>query len=78
MLDFNRSKHENKEEMAEARVHVKLTNAVDEVLVNRGLLNPNQLRFIEADALVDTGAVRTILPESSAAAKFKNSRSAVS
>lgn len=44
------------------RVQVKLKNAVDEELVNRGLLNPNQLRTCETQALVDTGAVRTVLP----------------
>ncbi len=49
--------------MGEVRVKVKLANAVDEELVQRGLLNPNLLRTCETEALVDTGAVRTILPE---------------
>ena len=40
----------------------KLTNAGDESLVRRGLLKPEQVRTCEADALVDTGAVRTVLP----------------
>lgn len=62
MLDFNRSYRVVNESMGEVRVQVKLTNAVDEVLVNRGLLNPNQLRIYETQALVDTGAVRTVLP----------------
>ncbi len=62
MLDFNRSDRVVNESMGEVRVQVKLTNAVDEVLVNRGLLNPNQLRIYETQALVDTGAVRTVLP----------------
>ena len=35
---------------------------MDEALVRRGLLQPEQVRTYEADALVDTGAVRTILP----------------
>jgi len=35
---------------------------VDEALVRRGLLQPEQVRTYEADALVDIGAVRTILP----------------
>lgn len=48
--------------MGEVRVQVKLTNAVDEELVNRGLLNPNLLRFYEAQALVGSGATRTVLP----------------
>ena len=50
--------------MGEVRVQVKLTNAVDEELVNRGLLNPNLLRVYEAQALVDSGATRTVLPNS--------------
>ena len=62
ILSFNRSNRVVNESMGEVRVQVKLTNAVDEVLVNRGLLNPNQLRVYETQALVDTGAVRTVLP----------------
>ena len=50
--------------MGEVRVQVKLTNAVDEELVNRGLLNPNLLRVCEAQALVYSGATRTVLPNS--------------
>ena len=48
--------------MGEVRVKAKLTNAVDEALVRRGLLKPEQVRSYDADALVDTGAVRTVLP----------------
>lgn len=48
--------------MGEVRVRARLTNAVDEALVRRGMLNPDQVRTYEADALVDTGAVRMILP----------------
>ena len=62
MVNFNRSIHAVSESMGEVRVQVKLTNAVDEDLVNRGLLNPNQLRVCETQALVDTGAVRSVLP----------------
>ena len=50
--------------MGAVRVQVKLTNAVDEELVNRGLLNPNLLRVYETQALVDSGATRTVLPSS--------------
>ncbi|WP_272819137.1 hypothetical protein [Scytonema hofmannii] len=57
MLDFNRSNRIVSKDMGEVRVQVKLTNAVDEILVERGLLNPNQLRVWETQALVDTGAV---------------------
>lgn len=62
MVNFNRSIHAVSESMEEVRVQLKLTNAVDEDLVNRGLLNPNQLRVCETQALVDTGAVRSVLP----------------
>lgn len=48
--------------MGEVRVKVKLTNAGDEVLVRRGLLTAEKIRSYEAEALVDTGAVRSVLP----------------
>jgi len=48
--------------MGEVRVKAKLTNAVDEGLLRRGMLEPAQVRTCETDALVDTGAVRTVLP----------------
>ncbi len=48
--------------MGEVRARVKLTNAVDEALLRRGQLSPDQVRVYEADALVDTGAVRSVLP----------------
>ncbi len=57
--------HSNlKENMGAVRVQVKLTNAVDEELVNRGLLNPTMLRVYETQALVDSGATRTVIPNS--------------
>ena len=46
----------------EVRVKVKLTNAGDEILARRGLLSPDQVRTLLADAFVDTGAMRTVLP----------------
>ena len=49
-------------DMGEVRVRARLTNAVDEELVRRGVLTPDQVRTYEADALVDTGAVRMVLP----------------
>ena len=48
--------------MREVRVMVRLTNAVDQALVRRGMLNPEKVRIYDADALVDTGAVRCVLP----------------
>ena len=53
--------------MGEVRVKARLTNAVDEDLVRRGMLKPAEVRTCEADALVDTGAVRTVLPQGIAA-----------
>lgn len=48
--------------MGEVRVKIKLTNGVEEALVRRGLLAADQVRSYEANALVDTGAVRSVLP----------------
>ena len=48
--------------MGEVRVRVRLKNAVDEALVRRGQLAPEQVRVYETEALVDTGAVRCTLP----------------
>ncbi|HEV2826944.1 MAG TPA: hypothetical protein VGW76_05020 [Pyrinomonadaceae bacterium] len=53
---------EEKALMGEVRVRVTLTNAGDEVLVRRGLLPVDKVRHYEADALVDSGAVRSVLP----------------
>ena len=59
---FPNDGRERKTLMGEVRVKVKLTNAGDEVLVRRGLLTADKIRSYEADALVDTGAVRSALP----------------
>lgn len=48
--------------VGEVRANVTLTNAGDEVLVRRGLLAADKVRRYQADALVDTGAVRSVLP----------------
>ncbi len=48
--------------MGEVRVKARLINAVDEDLVRRGTLKPADVRVYEADALIDTGAVRTVVP----------------
>lgn len=48
--------------IGEVRVKVKLTNAGDEALVRRGLLTADKIRSYEAEALVDTGAIRSVLP----------------
>ena len=51
-----------REEMGEVRTAVTLTNATDQDLVRRGKLSPDKVHSYAADALVDTGAVRTVLP----------------
>lgn len=48
--------------MGEVRVKVTLTNAFDEGLARRGQLPPDKVRSYLADALVDTGAVSTVIP----------------
>ncbi len=48
--------------MSEVRVRTKITNAIDEALARRGQLRSDQVRSYEADALVDTGAVASVLP----------------
>lgn len=64
MININTVKHKTTNNMGEVRVQIKLTNAVDEELVNRGLLNPSLLRVYETQALVDTGSTRTVIPNS--------------
>lgn len=49
--------------IGEVRVKVKLTNAGDEAMARRGLLTADQIRRYEANALVDTGAIRSVLPK---------------
>ena len=49
--------------MGEIRVQVRLTNAADESLMRRGQLAEDKVRIYVADALVDTGAIRCVVPE---------------
>jgi clan AA aspartic protease len=49
-------------EMGEVRVKVKLTNALDEELLVLKQIQPQDVRSYEAHAVVDTGAVRTVIP----------------
>ncbi|MEG4505504.1 clan AA aspartic protease [Microcoleus sp. F6_B4] len=62
MINLDRDLTQASKNMGAVRVKVKLTNAIDEELVKRGLLNPNLLRVYEAEALIDSGAVRTAIP----------------
>ncbi|MGF1677268.1 MAG: clan AA aspartic protease [Rivularia sp. (in: cyanobacteria)] len=49
--------------MGAVRVKVQLKNAIDEELINRGLLAPNLLRQVEITGLVDTGAIGLVIPQ---------------
>jgi len=62
MINIDRNLSQISNNMGAVRVKVKLTNAIDEGLVNRGLLKPNLVRVYEAEAVINTGAVRTAIP----------------
>src|SRR5438094_9831206 len=47
--------------MGEIRVKVLLTNSVDEALNRRKKLKKSAVRRYDADALVDTGTVRSVI-----------------
>jgi predicted aspartyl protease len=55
MIQLSSTTARSENPIGTVRIKVKLTNFVDEELVQRGLLNPNE-------ALIDTGAARTVLP----------------
>src|SRR5688572_27595352 len=48
--------------MGKVMVKIKLSNLVDEKMVERGLLRPEQVRRIEVEGLVDTGATALAIP----------------
>ena len=48
--------------MGEIRVKVKLTNSFDEMRLRRGEILEREVRKYDADAVVDTGAVRSVIP----------------
>lgn len=48
--------------MGEVRVTVTLSNAADMALVRRQLMRSGEVRSVEANALIDTGAVTFVLP----------------
>lgn len=55
----------NSEEfMGEIRVQVKLTNAFDEANAAAKNISPEQVRSVTVEAIVDTGAVRSVIPQS--------------
>ncbi|HID28129.1 MAG TPA: clan AA aspartic protease [Methanosarcinales archaeon] len=49
--------------MGKVIVKAKIKNYVDEELVKLGFLKPDQIRKVEIDALVDTGATMLVLPQ---------------
>ena len=49
------------------RVKVRLTTGADEILARQGKLETAQVRSVETDAMVDTGAVRCVIPRELAA-----------
>ena len=49
--------------MGEVRASVLLENGDDRGLARRGALGPDAVRRVEADLLVDTGAVLVLLPQ---------------
>lgn len=51
-----------REQMGAVHVRVRLTNATDTEMAERGLLEPDKVRSCEVDALVDTGASRSVIP----------------
>ena len=57
-------KEQSKPYMGEVRVKVKLTNGSDQMLAEAGSLDRAQVRSCEVEAMVDTGAVRSAIPES--------------
>lgn len=48
--------------MGEVRVKVKLTNTFDEGAARRGHISEKDIRSYEADALIYTGAVSSVVP----------------
>lgn len=48
--------------MGEVRIKVKLTSTFDESAARRGQIAETEIRKYEADALVDTGAVSSVIP----------------
>ncbi len=49
--------------MGEVRVKVKLTNFHDELRADEGRLKPSQIRRCTIEAVVDAGAVRSVIPQ---------------
>jgi predicted aspartyl protease len=48
--------------MGEVRTKVRLTNAIDEGMQRCGEMAAGDVRWVEVEAIVDTGAVRSVVP----------------
>ena len=48
--------------MGEVNVKVRLSNAIDREMAAQGLLESDKVRSCEVDAIVDTGATRSVIP----------------
>ncbi len=48
--------------MGEVKVNVKLSNGMDLAMLRRGLITRDQVRSVNIEAIVDTGAVRSCMP----------------
>ena len=58
----NDDRKEEASQMGEIRTTVRLVNSIDQGMARRGQLASSNVRAYEADAMVDTGAVRSIIP----------------
>jgi predicted aspartyl protease len=64
-MRYNNAEHHQSAEgtiVGEIQIKVLLTNAADEMLNRRRKLKKSAVRRYEADALVDTGAVLSVIP----------------
>jgi len=50
--------------MGQVQIPVKITNSLDDMLVRRRQLDKTKVRHCEVQALVDTGAISCVLPQS--------------
>ncbi|MEG4575554.1 aspartyl protease family protein [Microcoleus sp. N3A4] len=61
MKELNKLELDGIKNMGAVKTQVKLTNAIDEALISRGLLAPRLLRECETETLVDTGSVYLVI-----------------
>ena len=48
--------------MGEIRVKIRLSNSADVINAKRGIIDPKTVRWLDTEGVIDTGAVRTIIP----------------